>query len=277
VLFRSDVTLRRGIKVAQLREVQLSEIRETSKPISKVYAAQCTPPIHSNIEISEKDKARIKIINNILREKISHLNAEDAKKFAQLIKVDYPELFALGSSVLRPQHNVVHRIPTGNARPVRRHGYKIPYMVQPHADQLVEEQLEAGIIGRSNSPWNTGVVLVQKKTDDGSIKYRLTVDLRGTNAVTIPEMYPIPNITDAISNLANCKYFVTLDLKDGYYNIPIAKEDQQKTAFTIPAGRMAGQYEYKFMTMGLRNAATTFQRFVDGLLTGIQPLYCQSY
>jgi hypothetical protein len=116
-----------------------------------------------------------------------------------------------------------------------------------------------------------------KKSTDGSLKYSWTIDLRPLNSVIVPEIYPTPNMTDAITNLSQCTVFSVIDLKDGYYNIPIAKEDQHKTAFSVPSEKYAGHYEYKFRTQGLRNAAATKQRFMDSLLHGLQPLTVLSY
>jgi hypothetical protein len=89
--------------------------------------------------------------------------------------------------------------------------------MQPHADKLIKVKLESQSKTPSFSPWSSGMVLVSTKSTDGSIKYRLTNILRPLNAVTLPEIYPVPNMTvpnnDAITDLSHCTVFSVIDLK----------------------------------------------------------------
>jgi cleavage and polyadenylation specificity factor subunit 1 len=100
------------------------------------------------------------------------------------------------------------------------------------------------------------------KKDGGT---RPCVDFRRLNAQTLPDAYPLPRIDDLLSR-AKGSWFTTLDLKNGYYQIPVAPEDIPKTAVTTPFGL----FEYIRMPFGLRNAAPTFQRFMDYILRGLE-------
>lgn len=92
--------------------------------------------------------------------------------------------------------------------------------------------------------------------------WRMTGDYRALNAHTKPDRYPIPNILDFNARLSGMKYFTKLDLVKAFYHIPMAEEDIEKTAVITPFGL----FEFLYMPFGLRNAAQTFQRFIDNLI-----------
>ncbi len=92
--------------------------------------------------------------------------------------------------------------------------------------------LEAKIIARSKSPWSFPVVIVDKK--DGS--KRFCVDFRALNKVTKANSYPLPVIDDILALLGNAKYFTSLDLKSGYWQVLMEESDKEKTAFACHRG-----------------------------------------
>lgn len=92
--------------------------------------------------------------------------------------------------------------------------------------------LECGIIEPSRSEWSFPVVIVPKK--DGSI--RLCVDYRKLNTVSKSDSYPMPQVDELIDRLGGAKYISTIDLTKGYWQVPMAKDSQDKTAFTTPFG-----------------------------------------
>ena len=151
---------------------------------------------------------------------------------------------------------VGHRIVTEDDRPI-----KIPYRrIPPHHWDEVREYLsksmERGIIRESSSPYASPIVLVKKK--DG--KLRICVDYRLLNAKTHKDAYPLPRIEEALQVLKGAKYFCSLDLAHGFHQLPVAKDDIEKTAFRTGTG---GLYEYTRMPFGLCNAPATFMRLMD--------------
>jgi hypothetical protein len=152
-------------------------------------------------------------------------------------------------------HHVINTIP--HAPPASR-----PYP-QPDKEQamykLMQEFLQAGLISESHSPYAAPAILI-KKTDG---THRFVVDYRKLNAITIKDSSPLPNMEDTLRKLgAGYHYFSKLDLKSGFYQIPIRDADKQKTAFSTPFGL----YQFNVLPMGLKNSPPTFQKVMTDTL-----------
>lgn len=170
---------------------------------------------------------------------------------------------------------ITHRIPTlPNVPAVNTRPYRLPEANRKEVDRQVQEMLEQGIVQPSNSSWNSPLLLVPKKPDaEGNKKWRVVVDFRKVNEITIGDSYPLPNITDILDQLGHSQYFSTLDLASGYHQIPMDPMDRHKTAFTTPYGF----FEYTRMPFGLKSAGSSFQRLMNAVLTGLQGIKCFVY
>lgn len=133
--------------------------------------------------------------------------------------------------------------------------------------------LKNGIIEEGKGPWCSPIILVKKKVRDGKQEYRFCVDFRRLNQLTIKDSYPIPRIDETIDALGGSRYFTTLDLASGYWQIPMAKNDREKTAFCANHKL----YQFRVMPFGLTNAPSTFQRLMDTLLKGMTWKQCLVY
>ncbi|GBP02071.1 Retrovirus-related Pol polyprotein from transposon 17.6 [Eumeta japonica] len=137
----------------------------------------------------------------------------------------------------------------------------------------VSELLKEGIISPSISPWNSPILLVPKKSQDGQKAFRLVVDFRKLNEATIKQVFPIPRIDEILDQLGNSRYFTTLDLASGYHQVLVDEQDKEKTAFSTDKGH----YEFNRMPFGLTGAPATFQMAMNTILTGLQGLDCFVY
>ena len=133
----------------------------------------------------------------------------------------------------------------------------------------IRKMLDAGVIEPATSEWASRIVLVPKK--DGSLRF--CVDYRRLNAKTVADAYPLPRIDDCLDSLGDAQIFTTLDCNAGYWQVPVAPEDRDKTTFRS----YLGTYRYTRMPFGLRNAPATFQRALDIILSGIRWQTCLIY
>jgi len=158
-----------------------------------------------------------------------------------------------------PTDRIEHTIRVKAERPIKqRYRPRNPAM-QKIIDDEIEEMLRNEIIEPSASPWSSPVVIVKKK--DG--RPRFCIDFRKVNEVTEHDAYPLPQIQATLDKLRGARYLTTLDLQQGYWQIPLAPESRAITAFTVP-GR--GLMQFRVMPFGLHSAPATFQRLLDTIL-----------
>ena len=114
----------------------------------------------------------------------------------------------------------------------------------------IEMLMEYDMIEPSKSPWACGVVMAKKKGG----QLRFCCDFRYQKAVTIKEVYAIPRIDESLSKLGDAKFFTTLDLRSAFWQVPLRKQDWEKTVFACEL-RL---FQWKRMPFGLCNATATF-------------------
>ncbi len=157
-------------------------------------------------------------------------------------------------------HGVEHHIIT-EGRPVTAKFRRLDNEKLAAAKAEFDRMEAEGIVRRSNSNWSSPLHMVMKP--DGS--WRPCGNFRRLNAMTEADCYPLPNMTNIISNLAGQQIFSKLDLKKGYHQVPVHEADIRKTAIITPFGL----YEFRRTSFGLKNAGMTFQRFMDQVLVGL--------
>lgn len=171
---------------------------------------------------------------------------------------DFSDIFTEPTSL--PPHRVGfdHKIPLKEgSEPFNLKPYRYSLIQKTIIDKLVNDMLVQGIIQYSTSPFSSPTVLVRKK--DGS--WRLCVDFRRLNQLTIKDRFPIPLIEDLLDELAGASIFSKLDLKSEYHQLRMTEGEEHKTAFKTHSGH----FEFLVMPFGLTNAPTSFQSLMNHL------------
>ena len=164
---------------------------------------------------------------------------------------DYPTVTAI---TLGRARSATHCIDTAMALPIHLCPYWIPKAWEEPFRQEITTLRQNHLIEPSRAPWAAPMFAVLKKSP-GSV--RLVVDYRRLNTVTTPDPYCMPRIEDILENMASATYFFI-----GFYQVPVEPYDMDKTTYLTPFSK----FRFTVMPFGLRNAPTTFQRLMDGLL-----------
>ena len=184
--------------------------------------------------------------------------------------LELTDLFpAPGSALTGHTEAVEHTIDMGDSLPIRCAPRRMSPQKIKQEEACVEETLTGGQIESSDSPWSAPVVLVTKK-DGGT---RFCVDYGQLNLATVKDAYPLPRIGDTLDMLAGKRWFLTLDLASGYWQVSLSPEARCKTAFATHSGL----FQFRVMPFGLCNAPATFERLMDRVLHGLRWSRCLVY
>jgi Reverse transcriptase (RNA-dependent DNA polymerase) len=167
-------------------------------------------------------------------------------------------------------HTTAHRIQlTPGAKPAYSQPNRAGDKAREAESVEIHRILRAGVLEPVTSNWASPVVLVPKP--DGSMRF--CIDYRRLNTVTMRDSYPLPRMDECIDSLVDARVFSTLYCNSGYWQIPVSPQDKEKTTFTSHKGL----FQVLRMPFGLRNAPSTFQRFVDITLAGLTWKVCVVY
>jgi len=232
-------------------EVEVSD-NEIQVHIDEV--AMDTTPLDT---VTMDDKGNLKIHGYDL-DISTNLTQEQCRQFIDVLR-KHQAVFCKSSDDLGFTTTVQHHIDLVDNKPIKVPHRRVPPHLMNEVKQLIQKFLQQNVIRPSSSPYGAAAVLVRKK--DKSL--RLCVDYRLLNQKTLKDAYPLPRIDEALDALHGSKYYTTLDLQQGYYQVALDEESISKTAFRIGSG---GLFEYIRMPMGLCNSPGTFQRLMEACL-----------
>ena len=206
--------------------------------------------------------------HHLIHRLVEHLSEPMHKQEVFLLLHQYEQLFddSLTTGIVCEPQQAVH---TGTHPPLASLPRRISHLNREIINKEVKKLLATNIITPSNSSWASPVVIVRKR--DGSARF--CIDYRSLNSITQKDVYPLPRIDDVIERLNGSSIFSKLDLRSGYFQVPLAHTDREKTAFTTPDGL----YQFNRLPQGLRNSPAVFQRLMNQTLGALRWDVCLAY
>jgi len=189
---------------------------------------------------------------------LSHLDSRLVVEVESKVN-EYSDVFGDGAELAQTPFSF--QIDTGEAAPVNIPLRRVSKLKSDLIEAEVEKLLLRGLIEKSSSAWSSPVCLVRKPNGD----FRFCVDYRALNAITITDSYPIPSMDVLLSRLEGAKYYTSLDLSQGFWQIGLDPSSKVKTAFRTESGL----YQFNVLSMGLKNSPSQFQRCMAKVLAGL--------
>ena len=185
----------------------------------------------------------------------------------RLLQAEFPDLFdprKVIGSISKAKPHLLHHIELTNYKPIKHAPRRYSPSQQTAIDQFVSSGLKDNVISTTKSLFASAAVLIAKTPT----VWRFCVDFRDLNARTVKHAYPLPNIDDQIQKAAGHRFYVRIDLVDGFWQIYMDPNSGYLTAFVVPNGH----YEFCVMPFGLTNAPATFQMIMDEVLEPLRSI-----
>ena len=184
--------------------------------------------------------------------------------------MEHHNIFSLDKNEIGCTDAAEHVIELLDTEPFKEQFWWIAPPLVEEVWEHIQEMLHGGAICPFQSPWCNAVILVHKK--DGGLRF--CIDFRKLNNRTKKDAFPLPQMQETMESMVAAWFFSTMDLKSGFWQVKMAKESQQYTAFMV--GSM-GVYEFLRMPYGLFNALVTFQRLMQNCLGELNLTYTLVY
>ena len=211
--------------------------------------------------VIDREIRKWKLVDSVA-EMATRLPWQEKSKVQDLL-CEHHNVFSLEDGERGETGMVQLTIDTGDSKPKRQPARRTPFAARKEIAHLLWSMQEQGVIRPSSSPWASPVVLVRKK--DGSLRF--CIDYWNLNSVTKGDTFLLPRIDDMLDQLGKSKFFSTLDLAAGYWQVQVHSDSCEKTAFITHQGL----YEFSVMPFGLKNALAVFQRLMQRVLMGLNP------
>ena len=259
----SHIFLKKGVPVARVMSASPVPPSELSPEMEAVLGAEARPELMSVVVRQEK------LLEKLNLDGLAHWSPGNAVAVRELV-LAYHDIFTLEGNELGCTSAIEHEICIKNTEPFKEWLRCIPSPLLEEVRTSLRDMLEVGVIRPSQSPWCNVVVLVRKK--DGTLHF--CVNFRCLNTWTKKDSYPLPHIQEVLESMAGSAHFLSMDFKSGFWQIKMAPESQQYTAFTVGNLRF---YKFTCMPFGLCDAPTTFQHLMQNILGELNFTYCVIY
>lgn len=269
------IFLARAVTEAENGKATVLVVNTTEKDVRIPDLTVDTQPMSEFTIKKEKDTGnRWKALKKELQ--TGGLNGHETDQIYKLCR-EFADIFYLDGDSLKTTTvgKQKIRIKEG-AEPVYRKPYRNPHHQKGLVREYINKLKKDRIVEPAVSPWNAPLLLVPKKNLDkeGKRQYRVCIDYRGLNGVIQQDRYPLPNIQDIIDQLGKAKYFTTIDLSQGYFQVELEEDSRPYTAFITPDGE---HLQMRKMPMGLSTSPAAFSRIMSMALAGLKGTRCLVY
>lgn len=226
--------------------------------------------IYANFNESKQKKGR-------RNDKLANIIRKNTPNFAHesLIPLcmEYSDVFHVENDTPTVNNFYTQQLTLKDAEPVYTRNYRLPQAQRAEIASQVKKLLRENLIELSISNYNSPLILVPKKSVDGTPKFRMCVDYRKLNRKLIPDRFPLPRIEDIFDNLGKSKCFSIMDLQSGFHQIPLSRKSRKYTAFSTESG----MYQWTVLPFGLSVAPGSFSRMMALAFSGLSPEHCFTY
>ena len=259
----SQVFLKKGMQVAQV--VSTSPVLPAELSL-EMEAALGMEDRHQSLSVAEWQG---KLLEKLNLDGLSNWTPQNATVVQELV-LTFHDGFALDANELGCTSTVEHEIWIIDSELFKEQFNHIPPLLLEEVRASLRDMLDAGAIHPSQSPWCNAIGLVRKK--DGTLYF--CVDFHRLNVCTKKDSYPLPQLQEALESMAGATHFLMMDFKSGFWQVRMALESQQYTAFTV--GNL-GFYEFTHMPFRICNEPATFQCLMQNTLGELNLTYCVIY
>lgn len=228
-----------------------------------------TPPINTMPQVLFISSRNAEVLNEL---QISNQSISENTHLVNLCK-EFSEIFHLKNEPLSVNNFFKYSLNISDSEPVFVKNYRFPHSQKEEIARQVQSLLHSGQISKSNSSYNSPVLIVPKKSTDGKPAWRLVVDYKCLNKKLTSDTYPLPRIDEILDELGNNKYYSIVDLSQGFHQIPLAEESKHLTTFSTSQG----SFKFNVLPFGLKVAPSAFARMMNEAFSSLPPNTCFIY
>ena len=184
--------------------------------------------------------------------------------------MEHHHIFSLDKNEIGYMDTAEHIIELMDDEPFKERFWWIAPPLLEEVRENLQDMLDGRAIRPSKSPWCNAIVLVRKK--DGTLQS--CIDFRKLNTRTKKDSFPLPHMQETMESMVGARFFSSMDLKSGFWQVRMSEKSRQYTAFTVGS---LGVYEFLRMPYGLCNAPATFQRLMQNCLGELNLTYALVY
>ena len=261
------VHLQAGRAIAQVLAANIIPEGKPTPELTKKLDEQDLESAPKKLSIEEWQKLLMELLQQEGGlDQLADWTPELAQKFERLL-MEYHDIFSLDKNEIGCTDTAKHVIELLDEEPFKEKFQRIAPPLLDEVQEHLGEMLDGRAIQPSQSAWCNAVVLVRKK--DGGLRF--CIDFWQLNTRTKKDSYPLPRMQEMMESMVGARFFSTMDLKSGFWQVKMSEKSWQYTAFTV--GSM-GIFEFLQMPYGLCNAPATFQRLMQNCPGGAESDIC---